>query len=265
MNTSEYTEIPFLRANISIAKSHPHGAIIYDKQHSFHLKVSEAVYQIIAHVNGINSIENIQSIYNKKYNTSISHEKVKGVIYNLLGNRVIQGDQHEPIKSNPIQHIKLQRLLIDTQKIKQLIQGLEFFYSQRGILVFLTLSICTFYLNINTSIEHNSAHMLIQIILISVTTIVHELGHITACQKYNIKSKGIGIGLYLGILPVAYADVSGIWLLKKQERIIVNLSGIYLELIFLCMIYIVSQLAGTENLKSLSLLLIFKCFFNFQK
>ena len=42
----------------------------------------------------------------------------------------------------------------------------------------------------------------------------------------------MGIGLYL-YFPVFYADVSSIWRLKKQERMVVNLGGIYFQLFLL--------------------------------
>ena len=61
--------------------------------------------------------------------------------------------------------------------------------------------------------------------------LIHELGHIAACRKFGIKHGEIGFGFYL-FFPVLYADVTNIWKLNKHRRIITNLGGIFLELVY---------------------------------
>lgn len=63
------------------------------------------------------------------------------------------------------------------------------------------------------------------------SALLHEFGHVSACRKFDIKSKGIGIGFYF-IIPIAYSDISGIWMLTKKQRQIVNLAGIYMEMLY---------------------------------
>jgi putative peptide zinc metalloprotease protein len=65
-----------------------------------------------------------------------------------------------------------------------------------------------------------------------LSTIFHELGHASACKYYKIDHGHIGIGLYLHF-PVFYADVSNVWKLPRLKRVIVDLAGIYFQLIFL--------------------------------
>lgn len=62
---------------------------------------------------------------------------------------------------------------------------------------------------------------------------MHEYGHVSSLYKYAGYSAPIGIGLYL-FQPVLYANVSMAWALDKKKRIVINLSGIYFEMIFLC-------------------------------
>lgn len=59
---------------------------------------------------------------------------------------------------------------------------------------------------------------------------IHEIGHATASNYFGCTTSTIGFGLYI-FLPVLYTDVSKIWMLDKQKRIIVNLGGIYFQLI----------------------------------
>lgn len=58
--------------------------------------------------------------------------------------------------------------------------------------------------------------------------LLHEFGHASATLKFGAKPNNIGFGFYL-ISPVFYCDVSDIWRLKRQDRIIVDLAGIYLQ------------------------------------
>lgn len=67
-------------------------------------------------------------------------------------------------------------------------------------------------------------------IFILLTTIFHELGHLSACRKGGAQHGAIGIGIYF-FAPVFYADVTEAWNLPRIQRIIVNLGGIYFQLI----------------------------------
>lgn len=58
--------------------------------------------------------------------------------------------------------------------------------------------------------------------------IFHELGHAASSLKFGVKSKSIGFGFY-SIFPVFFADVTAIWSLSKEKRMIVNLAGIFIQ------------------------------------
>lgn len=68
--------------------------------------------------------------------------------------------------------------------------------------------------------------------LFFVSTIFHEIGHASACRYFNIGHGAIGMGIY-ALFPVFYADVSEAWKLKRGERVIVDVGGIYFQLLFL--------------------------------
>lgn len=63
-----------------------------------------------------------------------------------------------------------------------------------------------------------------------VIILLHELGHATAAYRFGIEPQEIGFGLYF-IFPVFYTNVTCIWSLSVRERIVVNLAGIYFQLI----------------------------------
>lgn len=56
----------------------------------------------------------------------------------------------------------------------------------------------------------------------------HELGHASACKFFGVRHGGIGFGLYLNF-PVLYTDVTEVWKLKRGERCVVNLAGVYFQ------------------------------------
>ncbi|MBD2754081.1 M50 family metallopeptidase [Spirosoma validum] len=66
--------------------------------------------------------------------------------------------------------------------------------------------------------------------IILLTLLIHEVGHAAASYRFGVKPKDIGFGVYL-VFPVLYADVTGIWRLNKHKRAIVNLAGIFMQLL----------------------------------
>jgi len=71
--------------------------------------------------------------------------------------------------------------------------------------------------------------------LMLLSYFIHELGHISACRRYNCPHGEIGMGIYL-IFPVFYADVSKAWRLSGKQRAVVDLGGLYFQAILLIII-----------------------------
>jgi putative peptide zinc metalloprotease protein len=63
-----------------------------------------------------------------------------------------------------------------------------------------------------------------------IVLLFHELGHATPAYQFGTPPKSIGFGMYL-IFPVFYADVTATWALDKKQRMIVNIGGIYVQLL----------------------------------
>ena len=61
-----------------------------------------------------------------------------------------------------------------------------------------------------------------------LSSLWHEIGHAAACKYFGIRHGGVGFGLYLNI-PVLYTDVTEVWRLKRRQRCIVNLAGVYFQ------------------------------------
>jgi putative peptide zinc metalloprotease protein len=76
----------------------------------------------------------------------------------------------------------------------------------------------------------------------------HELGHASAATRFGVAPKAIGFGFYL-LFPVFFADVTNVWTLGKRPRIMINLAGVYLQLLFCVLLIGVFYLlpAGQET------------------
>ena len=97
--------------------------------------------------------------------------------------------------------------------------------------------------------------------LVFFSTIFHEIGHATSSRFFGAKHNGIGVGFYL-FYPVFYADVTDIWNLSKIKRIIVNLAGIYFEILFSTILLLLSFILKQELLGFIALFIFLKTFLN---
>lgn len=92
----------------------------------------------------------------------------------------------------------------------------------------------------------------------------HELGHVTAAIRYKIVPKKVGFGVYF-IYPAFYTDLSEIWKLHKNKRIIINLGGMYFQMLLNVILFALMILYPSE--KPLWISMIFSnmsiMFFNF--
>lgn len=68
--------------------------------------------------------------------------------------------------------------------------------------------------------------------LVMLGIVFHEVGHAAALASRGQPSGAIGFGLYAGLLPVFYTDLSRSWRLPVRERIVVSLGGVYAQLIY---------------------------------
>ena len=65
---------------------------------------------------------------------------------------------------------------------------------------------------------------------LAVSFVLHELGHASACEYFGAAEGEIGFGVYI-CFPVLYADVSYAWRLRRTQRAVVDLAGIYFQVL----------------------------------
>lgn len=72
--------------------------------------------------------------------------------------------------------------------------------------------------------------LVVSMVCLFCITLLHELGHATAAYRSKIEPAEIGAGIYF-LFPVFYADVSEVWRLLPKRRLMVNLAGVYMQLL----------------------------------
>lgn len=90
--------------------------------------------------------------------------------------------------------------------------------------------------------------LLLGFVVVLLGGVFHELGHAASLSRFRQDPGAIGFGLYGGVLPVFFADLSSAWRLPVRQRVVVNLGGIYLQLIFATVVIALSSIRKTDFL-----------------
>ena len=102
-----------------------------------------------------------------------------------------------------------------------------------------------------------NAYTIIGLLLFMLaSSFFHELGHASACKRFGIKHGGIGFGLYLNF-PVLYTDVTDVWKLDRSRRCVVNIAGVYFQLMCIIPIIICFMLTDSDVLRYMIIIMNF--------
>lgn len=96
---------------------------------------------------------------------------------------------------------------------------------------FISFIINTPYVLLFFSFKHASLLLLLGLIPLGLLgTLLHELGHAFAVKAFGRDVHYIGVGWYW-FTPIAFTDTSDMWLSIRKPRMLVNLAGIYVDVI----------------------------------
>ncbi len=105
------------------------------------------------------------------------------------------------------------------------------------------------------SLDLSGRDLLMGYLCVLAVLLFHELGHAAGMRHVGQPPHEIGFGFYL-IFPVFFANVSNAWLVDRHSRFVVNLGGIYFQLLASVILYI--GIALTEGHTQAWLSLAFK-------
>jgi putative peptide zinc metalloprotease protein len=196
-----------------------------------HFEVSESVAQLIDTLKANSSIESAAIEFSSKMKRDFSPENVEEIITRYINPIFDETKKKSPFFFN--------KELISAQAIAPLTSILSNLFRPTlawPLLIIVTLSQLYFLFHSSFQFHPNGYGELLSLLIFSslsfASIVFHELGHASACKFYGVDHGHIGVGVYLH-LPVFYADVSNVWKLKRRERLVVDLAGIFFQMIFL--------------------------------
>ncbi|MFW5804065.1 MAG: hypothetical protein ACOCWG_02420 [bacterium] len=244
---------PTLSKDLIITPFNGIDYLIEHKTLNYQIHINKCVYNIISLIDGKKNIPEIAKTYNNSASQNISEESIHYLLYTKLSKFGIIQENEIFVKKRPkANYLKLSFELIPSKITISIANKMQFFFDWKlfnVLIIVLPIFVCSIIFFFNTEIINGlksaiSPMFIIYIFLFGFWTFIHEFGHASACQKYGVEPGGIGFGFYL-FSPVLYSDVSQAWRLPRKERIIVNIAGIYFELIaasFFIIIYLIFQI-----------------------
>jgi putative peptide zinc metalloprotease protein len=231
-----------------------------------YIKINRNFYLLLQLFDGKKSIREIRLMYNSIYG-NITQEFCLKIIEKLDEIGTFKTSNNVNQRKKLPAYLSFGFIFFPAKLVGKIVPHLKFLFNKNFAVVFLSLSFFSFcfllYKNFRYSGEINFLEILPIFIPISLAcTIFHEFGHATATHFYNAKHGGIGFGLCLYFMPVFFADVADIWRLKKWERIIVNVSGVYFAFIFCSILILISMFLESKELFAIVSALVFKQVYN---
>jgi putative peptide zinc metalloprotease protein len=230
--------VPLLSKEITFNPLNKNEYFIHQTVYDHRIKISSELYNFIQLIDNEKELKSIVDEYNLKYSSNLTIEFAHGFLYNNLATYGIIKSDEVSIKPNQKpNYIKLNFIVISEKLVSRFTRHLHFLFNPKilRVTIFLALLILTFcFYKFNYQIFYASiskSEWIFFFILSFIGVTFHEFGHASAAHHYGAKHGGIGGGFYL-FMPVYFADVTDIWKLPKKQRIVVNLAGMYFELIY---------------------------------
>jgi putative peptide zinc metalloprotease protein len=228
-----------LKENVLISEfsgvSNDEYLIVY---HDRQWKVSSNVYEVIQRLGLGKNRETIVDELNVGNNGSITEAGVEKIELFLKDNRLIEGTEDIPQMSKNLgqRNIWGRITLLSPNMIKKL----RFLSHAYNLVFFIIMAIfgvasVVFLLVNNPPVNMGKLlfslrldRLILCVCLAFCIGVFHELGHSSALMRYGGEPKRIGAAVYL-FMPVFFSDVTAAWQLKRRQRIMVDLGGLYFQ------------------------------------
>lgn len=200
--------------------------------------------------------------FNTSFKSSFSEESFRNLINKTFGGyEILTDDQIDKKPTLVNRYLKLKLQLISPSIagfLSRVFQPLYGFYT--FWFLFVGLTILNVLISFYVKVDLKSVNYFLFPFIFYPALLFHELGHIGACAKKGLRHGGIGFGFYI-IFPVMYADITNVWLADKKSRIIANLSGIFNELLYAFIFFIIGHLANNTTFSFAAIMITTTAFF----
>jgi len=244
-------QVPKLSNHLEITTFDKETHLIQNMESGHNLRVKNITLQLLTLVDGKRNIGTIRNDFAKNERIDLNEKQIHDLLYGELAEYgIILSDKTIRERKNPAYlFLRINIFSADTVMKASHIFGKLFqpklFYSTFALslaAIFCIVSV----IKIPLSDLFSTVSLLTFVYfpaVITISLLLHELGHATACRKFGANHGAIGFGFYL-FRPVLYSDVSNAWKLSRSERVIIDLGGLYMETLFCLMLsftYLISK------------------------
>lgn len=237
--------VPKLDSEVAITSFNGDEYLIEHKLLGYQVNISENTYRIIQLVDGKRTIIEIAKAFEGLHSMAVSSELIFDVLFKKLAKYgIVKQDGLAIERRGKPDYLRLSFIIIPSKLVDAVVPVFKILFHKwifYPLLVmaglFITLTVSLNFDSIAFELKNGDLTLLsmaLYVTLFQVGNIFHEFGHAAALRKFGLKTGGIGFGFYL-ITPALYTDVSEAWKLSIDKRVIVNLGGIYFEMI-LCIV-----------------------------
>jgi hypothetical protein len=99
------------------------------------------------------------------------------------------------------------------------------------------------------------------LLLLALSTVWHEIGHIQAARTFGLSRISIGAGIYY-FIPVLFTDMTATYLLDKPKRLLIGIAGIYFEWIYVLALLSCSLFFEEQLLSEAGFIVFLKSLYN---
>ncbi|HLG17355.1 MAG TPA: hypothetical protein VJH03_23115 [Blastocatellia bacterium] len=221
--------------------------------------VSERLKQIAQLFDGEHSLHDIAEILSEQHGAPVSHDQVQEIMSRYLQPNGLIEDAAAP-PAPPQAAARKGKLpldfvfrfpLISPRAAAPVVSRLTWLF-QLPIAVAAIAAIfvthVAFYQQwfaTRPKISFVASEVIIFYLLALGTAVFHEFGHAAACRAYRCDHGAIGVCLYL-IFPAFYVNLSRSWRLPGRQRAVIDLGGIYFQLLSTVPLFLYFLLTGSR-------------------
>lgn len=268
MNYNEI--IPVLEKEVIFFPFDNSTYLVSQEKYNYEVNINEQTYSILQLIDGKKTLLEIKDLYNNAHNEKITVEVLHQLLYTKFSKfGIIENNEVEVKPMARANYLKLSKIIISEKTVNRISNYLLFLYRPYVVQLIIPLIVIIYSAIMGNYYDElkliaNDLSIVDYWYVASLSflaLIFHEFGHSSAAKYYGINSRGIGFGFYV-FTPAFFTDITKAWRLTNKQRIVIDLGGIYFELVFICLLLFVFLINHNINLLATSLFLVVSTLYN---
>lgn len=212
-----------------------------------YFEANESTADLLSTLSRADSIDSGISEYASRH-PECPHEQVSELVYNKLIPKLNN-------EAKPRRQFLYQRQIIPAEYIDRISDALSVLFRLPVMLALIVSGVAldVYFLASTPGLlaygNRVDALTIVCVLLFMVgSSMLHEFGHAAASKHYGLRHGGIGFGLYINF-PVLYTDVTSVWRLTRRQRCVVNIAGVYFQMIMLIFLIVIHLTTGNDTVR----------------